>query len=258
MGIGGQRCGTTWLYHHLARHPDIRFPAGKETHFWSGHRRVELDEWLAEFPDVPAPVKQGEITPAYSTLSTATVAKVHDAVPDVRLFLCIRNPLERAWSAAVMEAARYGADVASTPDGWFLDQFRSDAWRRRGDFSGAIGRWRAAFGSGPLHLIVFDALVDRPRQVLVDLARHLGVDPAPFGDPTDGELRVAIRPASYWANALDTGRRPTLPPGLLAPLRELHGEEVARLSTLLGRDLSPWLAWDGTATATPVALQLRP
>ena len=257
MGIGGQRCGTTWLFHHLDRHPDIAFPAGKETHFWNGHRRVTLDEWLAGFPDRPPPVKQGEITPAYATLPADTVAKVHDAVPDVRLFFCIRNPLERAWSASVMQAARYGTDLGATADEWFLKQFRSEAWRQRGDFSGTVARWRAAFGAGQLHLILFDDLVDHPRPVLVDLARHLGVDPAPFDDPPDDDLRVAVRPASYEESALDAGRRPTLPPGLLAPLLELHRDEITRLSTLLDRDLSHWLAWDGTATATPVALKLR-
>lgn len=35
IGIGGQRCGTTWLYSHLKKHPEIWMPPVKELHYFS-------------------------------------------------------------------------------------------------------------------------------------------------------------------------------------------------------------------------------
>ncbi|MEK8106137.1 hypothetical protein NKG94_14940 [Micromonospora sp. M12] len=35
--IGGQRCGTTSLYHHLAAHPQVRAASGKELQYFSVH-----------------------------------------------------------------------------------------------------------------------------------------------------------------------------------------------------------------------------
>src|SRR6188472_2567371 len=34
LGIGGQRCGSTWLYRYLKSHPEIWMSDLKEMHFW--------------------------------------------------------------------------------------------------------------------------------------------------------------------------------------------------------------------------------
>jgi len=34
IGIGAQRCGTTWLYRHMSLHPDVWMPPVKEIHFF--------------------------------------------------------------------------------------------------------------------------------------------------------------------------------------------------------------------------------
>lgn len=111
IGIGAQKCATTWLYAQLARHPQVRFPAGKEIHFWNAHHDKGTDWWLSQFPDA-AGVKQGEITPAYGFLDRATIAEIRLTVPDARLFYAMRNPIERAWSAAKMAVLR----AEMTPD----------------------------------------------------------------------------------------------------------------------------------------------
>lgn len=48
----------------------------------------------------------GDITPSYSVLDAAGVAQVHKALPDIPVFLVIRHPADRVWSAFNMHYRR--------------------------------------------------------------------------------------------------------------------------------------------------------
>ena len=112
LGIGAQKAGTTWIYHQLAGHPQVAFPAGKEVHFWDRHRDRGTQWWLALFGqsgpgDVARDgreVRRGEITPAYAVLDPFTVREIAQLCPQARIFYSLRNPVARAWSAALMDA----------------------------------------------------------------------------------------------------------------------------------------------------------
>jgi hypothetical protein len=235
LGLGGQKCGSTWLYRNLSRHPDVWFPAWKEVHFWDKRLHRGVAWWLHMFPQAPAGVVQGEITPAYAILDPDVIRVIHAVVPDVRLFFSMRNPVARAWSAALMVLRRQGRQVEDTSDRWFLTYFRSPEPRRKGTYTRCIQNWLRVFPEDSLHLIVFDDIRLRPRAVLAGLAWHLGVDPAPFVAAPRARLR---RPAFKGADV-------DVRPSLLEPLREMYADEVHRLSGWMARDLSPWLEWDG-------------
>jgi hypothetical protein len=58
LGIGAQKAATTWLYHQLGRHPQVRFPGGKELHFWDRFDPQQVNLWqnmlTPETPLTPA------------------------------------------------------------------------------------------------------------------------------------------------------------------------------------------------------------
>jgi hypothetical protein len=143
LGIGVQKGGTTWLYHQLARHSQVAFPRGKEVHCWDAAAAPNADEWAAllEPPSRQSrtgrPIKTGEITPAYATLPVEKIAAIKRRCPSIRLFISLRNPLDRAWSAALMGLARVQMLVPEASDQWFFDHFRSATSRARGDISAA-------------------------------------------------------------------------------------------------------------------------
>jgi hypothetical protein len=166
--------------------------------------------------------------------------------PDVRLFLSVRNPMQRAWSAALMNLNRCKMDVSEASDQWFLDHFRSLNSRLRGDFSHSVELWREVFGNAQLHVMIFDDIAVDPRSVLVGLARHIGVDPSPFAHSPDQMLKTVIQPINYGPNNDEVQSQTALRPTLLGPLLDLYGGEVERLSQILQRDVSYWLDWEGT------------
>ena len=235
LGIGAQKAATTWLYHQLERHPATAFPAGKEVHFWDVHRQRGTDWWLGLFADARPGCKQGEITPAYALLDEATIREVRAVAPPLRLFYAIRNPIARAWSAALMAVERAEMTIDEASDLFFIDHFKSAGSRGRGDYLGCLRRWRAVFPDDQLQLIVYDDIVSDPAAVLTHLARHIGVDPGFFAASDAGALSAAVL----------AGPDVDIRPLLLDFLRNLYCRQIDALGRELGRDFGVWLAWDG-------------
>jgi Sulfotransferase domain len=235
LGIGAQKAGTTWIYQHLSEHPDIRFPAGKEIHFWDCCRSNGIEWWMGLFADDHQRRKQGEITPAYATLDEATIREISSLLPDLRVFYSLRNPIARAWSSALMALERAEMTIDEASHLWFLDHFKSAGSRRRGDYLSCIRRWQNVFADEQFLTIMFDDITRDPVGVLAMLCRHLGVDANWVGQVPSAKLAMPVF----------AGPGHDLPEPLLAFLRVLYKPMINQLSELLGRDLSPWLDWDG-------------
>lgn len=235
LGIGAQKAGTTWIYQHLTQHPQIRFPAGKEIHFWDSYRSNGVEWWTGLFADDDQRRKQGEITPAYATLDEDTIREIAALLPNLRVFYSLRNPIARAWSSALMALERAEMTIDEASHLWFLDHFRSSGSRRRGDYLSCINRWQSFFSDEQFLTIIFDDIIKDPGGVIARLCRHLGVDPTWFGDVPSAELAMPVF----------AGPGHVLPEPLLAFLRVIYKPMINPLSELLGRDLSPWLDWDG-------------
>jgi hypothetical protein len=241
-----QKAGTTWLYAQLARHPQVAFPGGKEVHFWDRVGAGHADRWLAML-EPPArtdaagrPIRSGEITPAYASLSQETIRALRESCPSVRLFISFRNPLERAWSAALMALVRAQMLADEVSDQWFIDHFRSAASRRAGDYAATMERWLTVFPAEQVLPLVRDDIEVRPRDVLRTLADHLGIDAADFAAVSAADLATRVVPVLTADVAFKTQQDLPPRPTLVPVLKEMYAPEVARMSRLLGRDLQRW------------------
>jgi Sulfotransferase family len=87
----------------------------------------------------------GEITPAYSLLDAQTVARVRQLLPDAKILFLMRNPVERAWSHALMEVGRPGARSDRRSDD-LLRHFESEGSRLRTDYARTLDIWSAEYG----------------------------------------------------------------------------------------------------------------
>jgi hypothetical protein len=114
--IGAQRCGTTSLYNYLAEHPQVLPATIKETHFFDNNFRRGLNWYRAFFPlarqmNGDRHLVTGESTPYYLFYPHAPV-RVYDTLPDVKLVVMLRNPVDRAFSHYYHEK-RMGAEPLS-------------------------------------------------------------------------------------------------------------------------------------------------
>ena len=252
LGIGAQKAGTTWLYEQLRQHPQLAFPLGKEAHFWNRpHNQADiagylgsfsnatpaaqslgLRRWLRRSPALPNPRLFGEITPAYGILPLETVQEIHSYAPDLRLLYLMRNPIERAWSSALMALQRAEMTIEEASDQWFIDHFHSAASRRRGDYQACLQTWRSVFRHEQLLVLRFEELVSAPEMLLNRCFAHLGVE----------RRSAAQLQQAGCHNAVFVGTGQPLRPSLRPVLQTLYQAPMTQLATYLDTDLSAWLA----------------
>lgn len=228
LGIGAQKAGTTWLHANLAQHPRVRFPGGKEVHFWDRDFARGLDWYRGLFAGAPPGVLQGDITPSYAILPPERIAEVAACAPRARLIFLLRHPVERAWSAAKMALGRAEMQIGEASDAWFRDHFRSRGSRARGDYAACLDAWLARFPRSALLLLRYEDLLREPESVARAACAHLGLDPAPLLAPENEWLRRPVFP----------GERAELPASLRAELEALYEEPLRRLRERHG------IGWD--------------
>ena len=180
----------------------------------------------------------GEITPAYSTLDARGVAFARRVLPSgCRVFLIVRNPIERAWSALKMlhrwrDRRPDAADVDR-----LLDEAREPSHRLRGDYPRIVDLWRDAFGDR-FRVFLYDDLVDDAPRFLERVCRFLGAE----GPPDDS--RVARR-------SNRDPRRVPMPDALAARLEREYADAIAALYRRVPGVADRWLGRDAAETTAP-------
>ena len=106
LGIGAQKAGTTWLYKNLRKHPQLYLPETKEIHYFDWYFYKSIKWYCKYFKSAKKTQITGEINPCYSVLSERKIKLIHKINPKLKIILLLRNPIERAWSQAVMNLVK--------------------------------------------------------------------------------------------------------------------------------------------------------
>lgn len=216
LGVGAQKCGTSWLHHYLSRSPGFDGGMTKEYHVWDaldlplmrgqraapnpdGHnrdclqalrRRMQTEDG-AYFGYFRALCRDGatltaDITPAYAGLGRARLAQIKAGIEATGLtckaIFLIRDPVERDKSAVRFNLAR-GNHREGIPPGVtgfcaaLAAYSRSDHARLRSTYGPTLRNLRAVFGPEQLYIGVFEALFTAPS--ISALSEFLGVPPRP-------------------------------------------------------------------------------
>lgn len=250
LGIGTARSASTWLHSRLSQHPDVYLPRLKELHFFNERREhrscdvsgatwtrpvyFDLDNpghwrWYS-LQFLPGADKvRGEITPDYSTLSRDRVGEIKRHLPDAKIILLIRNPIDRAWSGLRYSWRRHQDEALSPAD---VDRLMRAALHPerllRGDYPLTVTNWEAHFPASQRLYIFYDDVAAGPSAELRRVAAFLGVDPAKLAAAGD-DRRVNDAPAEH------------IPPAVRERLQAYYEPQIGWLQTHFGRDLSGWL-----------------
>jgi len=97
--LGVIKGGTTALWYNLDKHPDISMAKRKKEgigmHFWGGRNWERGFDWYCN------KFEEGKIGGEKSIgywKNKKSIKQIIKHVPDARLFLCVRNPVDRAYS----------------------------------------------------------------------------------------------------------------------------------------------------------------
>jgi len=96
--IGTMKGGTTILYDFINEHPDVTASKQKEIHYFSLYAHKGM-EWYSSFFENDATFT-GEASPTYFDMasSPAIPSLIKATLPEVKIILIVRDPVERAVS----------------------------------------------------------------------------------------------------------------------------------------------------------------
>jgi hypothetical protein len=130
--IGVARGGTTSLYNYLIDHPNIRPAAAKEVHFFDNQFYKGKYWYQGQFPYTiqkyyaenvrKEKFLTGEASPYYIYHPYAA-SRIAEALPQVKLVLLLRNPVERAYSHYSWEVS-WGTETLSFEEAIEREQAR--------------------------------------------------------------------------------------------------------------------------------------
>jgi hypothetical protein len=296
VGIGAQKCGTTWLHQNLRAHPEVWLPPVKELHYFDQYakdtepyaawRRLRgkrpFDErWRRQvWRRVPRQVKRmalgdllwdiryfmltpgdgwyaslfrprkgqlaGEITPAYSLLGEDGVAHFRRLMPEAKLLFFVRNPIERAWSHAVMDLDAREGRVAEDPEAEkrILRHFNRPDSRRQASYLRVLDLWGRHYPEDSFFVGILEDVRFSPGELLPEVFRFLGVDPS-----------VRPREMNRTIHSRSVGKIPTR---IASHLAAMYREEIRELNDRFGGYASFWLYCADRLTADPPAEQFLP
>jgi hypothetical protein len=189
---GVSKAGTTSLFAYLAQHPQICPGREKELAYFTPLRHGEPLGPLAEYERAFAHCSDEpfrlEATPNYFFGGKRLIDELDATLPDVRIIVSLRNPVDRLWSSYVMKIRKGHWEPAGSFES-FVEQCRlSDAagaevmeTRRlykvlsTGSYADYLPLWAEKFGER-LRIIFFEQWTRQPALHIAELCRWLEID----------------------------------------------------------------------------------
>ena len=251
--IGVQRGGTSSLHTYLVQHPAVARAYLKEIHYFDRNFHRGVDWYRSFFPTrtymdylrrkTGSRVVCGDATPGYF-FNPHTPFRVAELLPDVKLILLLRNPIDRAYSnychrvaqglehldtfesAIESETARIeGEREKMLEDPTYVsEEYRLHSYLARGIYADQLETWFKLFPPESFLIERSEDLFADPATVVNRVFRFLGVP----------EFKLPQYP-TY--NALRSGK---ISPETRARLVDYFRPHNERLYALVGRDF----AWD--------------
>ncbi len=277
VGVGAQKCASTWLHRILVDHPQAWVSEPKELDFFS-HSFDRGYQWYENFfAEAGAARAVGEISPSYFP-DHRVAERVRSYNPDARIIIAVRDPVERAYSNHLhdvrignlrgedqsferglannpmyLEQSRYAKHMKPWLDAFqkeqlivfFQEEIKADPVvqaRRLYDFLGIDGDHESA----SLHKRSNESVgsqipaVDWVLRRSGRIGRQLGL----------GAAVSVVKESRLVTTLRDANRRdlrsvlPAMKPETVEALQQELASDVVEFARLLGRDDLPWKTWD--------------
>ena len=271
--IGTSKAGSTWLFNALAHHPDVHLASSKGLYYFDQHFDQGRQWYLDQFAGAGEASAVGEISHPYLS-SPEAAARIAEFNPRMRLLVCLREPVDRAFSdyLDLVKNGQYDGSFTTA-----LDRF--PRLLDRGRYATHLQRYLDRFPAEQLLVSLFDDLRQDPQAYADEVFDFLGVRrielaPAdlksrmPAGTPRSTVVASGAKVASRLVKRAGLARlrsrakrslllrralyrsyrddRPTIDPIVAAELRQGFLDEVLRLDALLGRPVAQRWGYSGS------------
>lgn len=186
------------------------------------------DGWYASLFRQGSGKITGEITPAYSTLEPEVIAHVHRLSPEARIIFMMRNPIERAYSAAVMELDRRGKTPEDVSHESHALLFESEDFTLRSDYLRTLANWHHFYPGDRIFVGFLEDVHFHPARLLARICDFIQVEPKEM-------------PKRGFKRKIHTRGGQTMPLGVAKHLAHLYWADLVELSPHFGGYADFWL-----------------
>jgi hypothetical protein len=289
--IGAAKAGTTAIWHYLNQHPQIYMSAHKEPRFFALCGRpvdfcgpgdmtrfrfvTDFDEYERLFDGVDRETAIGEASPWYFYVPSAAPA-IKERLPDVKLVVILREPVERAFSNYLHAVAEGLEPLRTFREAMEAEEERIQAgwsprfhYKQKGFYHRQLSHYLKYFDREQLRIYLYDDFVEDPAGLLEDLFAFLGVDAGFEVDvtqrhnvsrlPRSGALARILREGNFLTRtvghlipgafrgkfrekiaAFNEIPRPVLSSEDRSRFSREYREDVLHLEELIGKSLNRW------------------
>jgi hypothetical protein len=278
IGIGAQKCASTWVHRILQDHPQACVSEPKELDFFSYNFERGFQWFERHFPANSQALVRGEISPSYFH-DLAAPQRLKAYCPNVRVIVTLRDPVERAYSNHLHDIR---IENFSGPDlGFEAGLANNPMYVEQSRYATHLSRWMAHFSGDQLLVLLQEEIHKNPMEQSARVYRFLGIDEKHVSVSTSERSNESYLPKSRKREQLmsmlgDSARSvglgvgvellrkaglidalkksnrqnireivPPMTPETRQRLEQVFADEVIALARLLGRDELPWKTWAG-------------
>lgn len=173
IGIGAQKCASTWVHRVLSDHPEVAVYPGKEIDFFSFYYNFGYEWYERHLADAGSAKMVGDVSASYfSDTNAPDRAFLYN--PNMRIILSLRDPIERAYSNHLMEV-KQGHITGENLD-FEKGLLNNPMYMIQSHYAQQLARWLAVFPQDQIMVIFQEDIRDTPSIQAKNLYRFLNVD----------------------------------------------------------------------------------
>lgn len=280
--VGAAKAGTTSLYHYLSGHPNVFMSNPKEVNYFSKEEIMKQGLYYQDFKakdfvsykklfsDVSDEIAIGEGSVSY-LFYPDTPNKIKTAIPDVKIIILLRDPVERAFSHYLMDY-RMGLVSLSFEDIFYkkVDNKKLSLYYQQyielGLYYEQVKRYINLFGKEQVRIYLQEDLRKDANGVVLDLYDFLKIDKSytpcvnkehnAFSMPKNEFIHklyssnfIRSIASAIFTNTLkekvkniffERKKKPVLGQSVRNDLQEMYKKDIQDLERMIGRDLAHW------------------
>ncbi len=169
--VGTSKAGSTWLFNLLAEHPQVHVAASKGLYFFDHHFDRGVDWYLSQFHPSRTESIVAEISHSY-LYSADACRRIREMNPQVRLMICLREPVDRTRSAYLdgVKNGQWSGSLAEQAE-------QTPRIVRESCYADHVRTYLQVFPRDQIHIALFDDLRSDPKGFAEEIIRFLQIDP---------------------------------------------------------------------------------
>lgn len=281
--VGAPKAGTTSLYYYLKRHPEVFMSSIKEPNYFSYDETIKqnlyhkekgvgtLEEYLELFASANGRHKAvGEASVSY-LFYPSVAAKIKEMVPDAKIIMSLRNPVDRAFSHYYMEH-KLGyvnvplEDIVNKKSKHKYAHLWYQQYVELGLYYEQVKRYLDIFGKDNVRIFIYDELSENMEGMILNVFDYLGIDRS-YIPELEGKYNTYSTPRNTFFHAiyaqknlrslarkiipddkveliknlfLTRRKKPDKHDETVDLMHEIYKPDIIQLEKLLNKDLSRW------------------